>query len=139
MQIVKLIDLMPISLEAAREQIEQYPVGEQVMNYLSTSGAWENLQTITSVFLKSTFGFFGDIYVIIVAGIYFTVDPLLYQRGMIRLLPPFPRGRGNDAGAKMGDNLEQWVPGPVISMVVIFSLVEVGVWSSRLRTWFTLS
>src|SRR5690625_8024470 len=81
MQIVKLIDLMPTSLEAAREQIEQYPVGEQVINYLSTSGARENLQTITSVFLKSTFGFFGDIYVIIVAGIYFSVDPLLYQRG----------------------------------------------------------
>src|SRR5690625_6780043 len=73
------------------------------MYYLSTSGARENLQTITSVFLKSTFGFFGDIYVIIVAGIYFTVDPLLYQRGMIRLLPPFRRERMNDAVEKMGD------------------------------------
>src|SRR5690625_7400516 len=82
MQIVKLIDLMPTSLEAAREQIEQYPVGEQVMNYLSTSGARENLQTITSVFLKSTFGFFGDIYVIIVAGIFFLVVSLLFLRGM---------------------------------------------------------
>src|SRR5690625_6114022 len=84
MQIVKLIDLMPTSLEAAREQIEQYPVGEQVMNYLSTSGARENLQTITSVFLKSTFGFFGDIYVIIVAGRYFLMDTIIYQRGMVR-------------------------------------------------------
>src|SRR5690625_7431040 len=134
MQIVKLIDLMPISLEAAREQIEQYPVGEQVMNYLSTSGAWENLQTITSVFLKSTFGFFGDIYVIIVAGIYFTVDPLLYQRGVIRLLPPFRRGRVDDAGGEMGYNLKQWLLGQFISVLIIFSLVaEIGSASCRER------
>src|SRR5690625_5900163 len=113
---------MPTSLEAAREQIEQYPVGEQVMNYLSTSGARENLQTITSVFLKSTFGFFGDIYVIIVAGIYFTGGPLLYQRGMIRLLPPFRRERRNDAVEKMGYHLKQWLLGQCISMLIIFSL-----------------
>lgn len=139
MQIVKLIDLMPTSLEAAREQIAQSPVGEQVMNYLSTSGARENLQMITSVFLKSTFGFFGDIYVILVAGIYFTVDPLLYQRGMIRLLPPFRRERMNVAVEKMGFNLKQWLIGQFISMLIIFSLVAAGLWIIGLPMWFTLA
>src|SRR5690625_7420414 len=128
MQIVKLIDLMPTSLEAAREQIEQYPVGEQVMNYLSTSGARENLQTITSVFLKSTFGFFGDIYVIIVAGIFFTVDSLLYQRGMIPLLPPFRRGRRNDAGEEIGYNLKSWLLGQVYLVLIIICFVAVALW-----------
>lgn len=139
MQISKLIDMLPTSFENAREQIEQYPVGEQIMGYLSTTGARENLEIITSIFLKSTFGFFGDIYVIIVAGIYFTVDPMLYQRGFIKLLPLARRARMNETFYKIGFNLKQWLIGQFISMLIIFSLVAIGLRIIGLPMWFTLA
>lgn len=139
MQIAKLIDIFPTSLETAREQIEQYPVGQQIMTYLSTSGARENLEIITSVFLKSTFGFFGDIYVIIVAGIYFTVNPMLYQQGMIKLLPPSRRMLMSQTFIKIGRSLKQWLIGQFISMLIIFSLVAVGLRIVGLPMWFTLA
>jgi predicted PurR-regulated permease PerM len=45
------------------------------------------MKTFAKGFFKTTFGFFGDLFVIIIIGIFFTISPQEYTNGIVNLIP----------------------------------------------------
>ncbi len=77
-------------------------------------------------FFSSTFGVLGDIYVILFLGIFLTAGPKVYKDGIIALIPPPHKEKGNDVLNKLGHNLKSWLKGKLFSMAVVAILTAIG-------------
>lgn len=138
-QLEDLIEDLPALVENAEKQIIKSAVGRNALEYVSSSGGQEGIKSTASVFLKSTFGFFGDLYIILIAGIYLTVDPDLYKRGVISLVPKKGKKKTAEVLDKIGIGLKQWLKGQFISMAIIFSLIGISLRIIGFPMWLTLA
>lgn len=80
-------------------------MGQKVVQNLSSPKTQEKAKSVASTFFKTTFGVFGDLYVVFL-GIFFTVSPELYKKGIVQLVPKQGRQKGDDVLNKLGDTLK---------------------------------
>lgn len=79
--------------------------------------------------LTSTFGSFGTLIVIVIAGIYFALSPRLYANGIIRLAPERHRPLIRSLLQTIGHTLSAWVAGQMLDMTVVGVLTTLGLWA----------
>ncbi len=73
-------------------------------------------------------GAIGSGFVILVLGIYLAVDPALYRRGAVRLLPMRHRPRAAEILELIGAKLEGWILGALLSAMIVGTLTWTGLW-----------
>lgn len=110
-QVTELSDKMPQMIDNAKAEISQNPVGKKILEKVSSPGSIKKTQNLTGTFFKSTFGIFGDIYVVLFLGIFFTVAPGKYKQGIITLIPKKGQAKGEQILDKLGENLKKWLKG----------------------------
>lgn len=71
-------------------------------------------------------GAIGSIGLVLVLGVYLAVDPQLYRRGLVRLVPPAWRARVDDALLASAQALSRWLLGQGISMLFVGSATAIG-------------
>ncbi len=76
-------------------------------------------------FLSSTVEVLAGLLLITFVAIYFGVDPDLYRRGLLHLVPHASRERASEVVAAIGVTLRRWLMTQLIAMVVIGTLVWV--------------
>ncbi|MCR4341674.1 MAG: AI-2E family transporter [Gemmatimonadaceae bacterium] len=110
--------------QAAPVQVvaEERPQGlrDRIMSQLSGAGRY------FLPVLGSTLAVVAAILLVLFVTIYVAVDPGLYQRGALRLLPPRNRERGAVVLGAIGATLRKWLVTQLIAMVVI-GVVTTGV------------
>jgi len=106
---------------------------------VSSPEAQERAKAIASTFFKTTFGVFGDVYVIFFLGIFFTVSPQLYKKGIVQLMPKKGRPKANDTLNKLGEGLKKWLKGQLIAMLVVFVLTATGLLIIGVPMWLALA
>lgn len=130
-QTIKLVETLPTAWELfiqrslsgdlrdqAMEQAEEaVPAAGQVLTNLVV-GAW------------SVAGGLGAVVLIIVGGLYFAAQPGLYRRGFLLLFP----GDGKRASVAetldaMGEALQLWLIGQLLTMAFILIVSLVGLWA----------
>jgi len=104
-QITELSDTLPKTIENAKEHLSQNPIGKKMVENVSSPESVKKVKELAGSFLKSTFGVFGDIYVIVFLGIFFTVSPGIYKKGIVQLIPKKGQQKGEDVLNKLGENL----------------------------------
>lgn len=77
-------------------------------------------------FLNTAIGAVVGILLLFFAGIYLTVDPQLYIRGLVRLVPPGGRNRFARSLDATGHDLRRWILGTVVNMIIIGILSTLG-------------
>jgi predicted PurR-regulated permease PerM len=65
---------------------------------------------------------------VIFAGLYLAVDPSLYRRGLVALLPPRHRATAEDALTSTGRALRLWLLGQLVAMILVGVLTTLGLW-----------
>lgn len=138
-QVAQLIDSFPSLIQHAKEQISQNPIGQKLLEYFSSENTQGRLKSIASTFLTTTFGFLGDIYVILIAGIYLTVAPRLYKKGIVKLVPISGRKKADKTLSRLGHSLKQWLKGKLLSMLIIFVLIAIGLKIIGFPMWLALA
>ena len=138
-QITELSDTLPQTIENAKTQLSQNSIGKKIIEKASSPQSMKKLQSLASTFFKSTFGVFGDIYVILFIGIFFTVSPNIYKKGIIELIPKKGKKKGEDILNKLGTTLEKWLKGKFFSMAVVFILTAIGLAVIGLPMWLALA
>lgn len=73
-----------------------------------------------------TLGALGSIGLVLVLGVYLAVDPQLYRRGLVRLVPPAWREHVDGALLASGQALSRWLLGQGISMLFVGSATAIG-------------
>jgi len=76
--------------------------------------------------ITQTVSFAGDQMVILVAGIYFAVNPEVYTETVIKLFPPARRARLREVRAVLANALHRWVAGRFAAMLAVGVVVTVG-------------
>jgi predicted PurR-regulated permease PerM len=131
-QVNELVETLPESVQHLRQRIEQYPWMRQLLAETPRTGeVIPNQSEVVSQaagFFSTTFGAFVDFIVILVFGIYFAINPNLYIRGIIRLVPLSKRNRAREVVHAVGYTLRWWLIGRIFAMVAVGALIALGLW-----------
>lgn len=102
--------------------------GEQTKKRLrDTIG--QNLDKVGKVlfpFVSATVAIIGGIIFVIFLAMFIAADPGLYRRGLVHLIPPARRARGEEVLAELGDVLRQWLVARLIAMVAVGAITGIG-------------
>ncbi|MFE8874464.1 AI-2E family transporter [Acetobacter persici] len=137
----KLQDALRQQEASLRTTLQHNPTGQMILNYLPASlggnqgGSGGSLASLGSRIagsmtgiLGSAFGAAGTIVVILIAGLYFAMDPALYANGALRLVPVAQRPRARMLMLRASQTLWAWVAGQSLDMLVVGVLSGVGLW-----------
>lgn len=80
----------------------------------------------TSHIIVSTISAVGNVFVILFLGVLFAAQPQLYRDGFLRFVPPERRMRARQALEHLGESLNRWLIGQIITMCAIFAVVWIG-------------
>ncbi|GGG35819.1 AI-2E family transporter [Bizionia arctica] len=135
----ELIDTLPEIIDNAKAKLKNNAIGEKIINNISSADSMEKAQVFAGQFFQSTFGFFGDIYVILFIGIFFTISPKTYVNGMVQLLPVKAQEAGTDVLKNIDNQLLNWLKGTFFSMFIVFVLTAIGLAILGVPLWLVLA
>lgn len=138
-QISELSDTLPSTIENAKSTLSQNPIGKKLVQKATSPETMSSAKTLASTFFKTTFGVFGDIYVVLFLGIFFTVSPNVYKKGIVQLIPKKGQEKGENIVNKLGENLKKWLKGKFFAMFVVFVLTSVGLLILGTPLWLVLA
>jgi predicted PurR-regulated permease PerM len=76
----------------------------------------------------STFGIFSGFILILFIGIFTAVNPDLYRRGLLHLIPHGRRARVAEVFDETADKLWWWMLGQLMSMTAVGIAIGIGLW-----------
>lgn len=138
-QIAELMDTLPKTIDNAKAKLNDSSIGEKIVDKLSSKNSMDKAQLFARQFFQSTFGVLGDIYVILFIGIFFTISPKTYTKGMVQLIPLKGQEKADQVLNKLGDQLLNWLKGKLFSMFVVFVLTAIGLAIIGIPLWLVLA
>ncbi len=138
-QVAELSDTLPATIENAKSQLSKNPIGKLVVEKANAPETTKKAKALASTFFKSTFGVFADIYVVLFLGIFFTISPAIYKKGIVALIPKKGQHKGEDVLTKLGENLKKWLKGKIFSMAVVMILTAIGLAIIGIPMWLVLA
>jgi predicted PurR-regulated permease PerM len=126
-QVGQLWEALPSALTGMRRWAEQWPSGRALIESVSSIDGLQSARRVAG-FAMSTFGVVANLVVITFLGIYLAVDPGLYRRGLLHLVPGDARSRVALALDSAGQGLRRWLLGQLVAMVLVGALTGIGMW-----------
>ncbi|MBF6608970.1 MAG: AI-2E family transporter [Flavobacterium sp.] len=138
-QVVELTETLPETIENAQARLNESAIGEKAVERATSADAVSSMQSFAKRFFTSTFGVFGDVYVVLFIAIFFTVAPRLYTGGFLKLIPPHGQESAQNVLDKLHTNLRKWLKGKLISMTIVFGLTAIGLAIIGVELWLVLA
>ena len=138
-QVAELQETLPATIENAKSQLSKNTIGKMLVEKLSSPETTSKAKALAGTFFKTTFGVFADIYVVLFLGIFFTVSPGIYKKGMVKMIPKKGQQKGEDVLGKLGENLKKWLKGKIFSMAVVMILTAIGLAIIGVPMWLVLA
>ncbi|QDG54147.1 AI-2E family transporter [Persicimonas caeni] len=91
---------------------------------LSETIGWKRISGAFS----SAIGVAANVFFILAVGIYLAVDPALYKRGIVRMVPKHWRERAEEVLDVISHQLGWWLVGRLLSMLAVAVLTTIGLW-----------
>lgn len=130
-QFSELAQTLPQTIEEFRQSLLQDSWGRYLMDQASSSsgaelGGGEDIFTRITGVASSVFGALTNIVLVLFIGIFFSVSPELYKRGVVLLVPPPRRTRVEEALSTAGHALWKWLQGQFVAMFFVGVATTVG-------------
>jgi len=125
-QMNELSQTLPAAIENAKEKLNNNTIGKKITDQAGSAETKKKLSGLMQTFFKSTFGVLGDLYVVIIIGIFFTAGYRTYLSGLMKLFPSGKKQRAQDIIEKAGDTLKKWLKGQLFAMLVVAVLTAIG-------------
>lgn len=138
-QITELVDTLPKTIENAKARLNDTSIGEKIINEVSSKKTMDKAQAFAGKFFQSTFGVLGDLYVVLFIGIFFTISPQTYTKGIVQLIPLQGQRKAQQIFNKLGEQLRKWLKGKLLSMLIVFILTAIGLAIIGLPLWLVLA
>ncbi len=111
-----------------QDYIAQFGWGRVAMQQLTEGALPKNGPDIVARIVGGIVGALSVLVVSVILGLYLAVNPAMYRRGVLRLLPFGVRRRADDILGKMGIALRGWLLGTLFNMVVVGTATTLGLW-----------
>ena len=93
---------LPKMVNDIQDDMRQHGAGREALRWISSQEDQDRVREVGEQFFTSTFGVLGDLYVLLILALFFTSQPGIYRKGMVRLLPANAREEGKDVINKTG-------------------------------------
>ena len=130
-QVSELVERAPQMMQQFRQQVEQTPLGRQILERAAQSGqqggggASSAASPIAGI-LSTASGAVADVVIVLFVGLYLAVKPDLYINGLLHLVPIARRPRVTEVLHTIGYSLRWLLVGQLASMIVVGVLTSVG-------------
>lgn len=138
-QFIELQKGFPEMIEEAEVYLNQSSIGSSITSYIEQLTESEDGKGYINDAFTTTFGGIGDVFIILLLGIYFTSTPLKYRNGILQIVPYSKRSRAKDLLNKIGSGLTRWLLGKFISMGIIFVLTAIILFIAQVPMWLALA
>lgn len=125
-QFQELSATLPATIEHAKEQIRNTQIGARIISENESMMSTQNIFSFARQFFATGFGVLGDLFVILLISVFFTISPRLYVNGLIALIPPDGKSQARSLMDKIGNTLGNWLKGQIIAMFIIIILTFIG-------------
>jgi len=143
-QIAQMMETLPAAWESFRERIAQNNFASRVLDELQSAMSGTNGSQLGAyasrigAFTMSAAGATLELFLVIVAGIFFAVNPSAYTNGALALAPPQHRDKIREALGASGHALRRWLLGTLLSMAFIAVTVSIGLWALGVPAFLAL-
>jgi predicted PurR-regulated permease PerM len=126
-QVTDLWSALPGALAGVRQWLEQRAPGRALLDSLASIDGLQSARRVAGVAV-STIGAVGNLVIVAFLGIYLALDPALYRRGVLHLVPTAARAHVAHALDSAGEGLRRWLLGQLVAMVCVGALTGVAMW-----------
>ncbi|MBA2761946.1 MAG: AI-2E family transporter [Segetibacter sp.] len=138
-QVSQLTETLPKTIENAKAQLSQSQLGQKIVEKASSPESAKRAQAVVGKLFQSTFGVFGDLYVVLFLGIFFTISPRTYRDGIVSLVPTNGKRKAGEVLDKAADHLKKWLKGQIFAMFVVFLFTAIGLAIIGVPMWLVLA
>lgn len=124
-QVTELTKTLPLTVNTAKAKLQTTPLGQKILEKTSSQEMSDKVYAFGGNFFNSTFGAFGDIYVVLFLGIFFTFSPKTYINGFLSLIPGSGRHSAKFTIDRIGYTLTKWLKGQMFAMLIVFTLTSI--------------
>jgi predicted PurR-regulated permease PerM len=131
-QVDELLERVPRVLQQGQQRLEQHAWARRLLAELPQTGA--KIAEKTDVAAKApgvvsnVFGALASFVVFVALGLYLAIDPDVYVRGLVRLVPRARRARVQEVLQEVGATLGHWLVGRIVSMGIVGGITTGGLW-----------
>ncbi len=90
-------------------------------------------------YFSTTLGVLGNLYVVLLLGMFFLANPRPYKKGLVYLFPKARRDRIATVYDASAITLRSWLFGKMLSMLVVFVLSLIGLWIMGIPMFIALA
>jgi len=141
-QLGQLIRTLPDSIQRIEERLKQYPWGQYILDHLASpeAAAGQGLHLVTRFtgIASAAFTIVADFIIVIFTAVYFAVNPGIYRRGIVSLVPRSKSQRITEVFDATALTLQHWLLGQAVSMLAVGILVAAGLWLAGVPMAFLL-
>lgn len=131
-QFSQLARTLPTSISRIQETLNQYPVGRYLLSYVQPPkpGAGPGISIFSGVtgIAATVYDILTNLLLVLVSAIYFAVNPQMYKRGLLSLIPKTKSLRVSEVLDESAYVLAYWLLGQVVMMITVGVMVTVGLW-----------
>lgn len=127
-QLNLLIVKLPGILQQFAAWASQSPVGAKIVDAAKAAYAGSKAAQDVGGIVQGGGELLVNIVLLLFGSLFFAVDPKMYERGFLLLVPPAKRPAFEDALFDVGSTLRLWLRAQMIEMTTMGVLVGVGLW-----------
>lgn len=131
-QAAELADRMPKAVSQLQGQVRQYAWASRLLEHADrvrdALPGDSSMASTAAKFFSATFGGVGDFIFAWVVGLFLTITPAVYLKGVLHLVPLGQRDRAREVLNATGSTLASWLIAKITSMVAIGILTTLGLW-----------
>ena len=135
-----LRESLPQAWSVLQERLQAIGLGGSIEEWVEALRARPGGGVLSSLsnILVSVSQAITDTVLVIVGGIFFAIDPTLYRRGVLKLVPETARGRVGQALDDCWTALRLWLLARLATMAIVGVLTGLGLWLLGIQASLTL-
>ena len=138
-QFKELQEAVPVMIDNAQVYLNKTTLGQKISRQITDIENQKKVLPFIQSFFKSSFGVFGDVYIVIFLAMFLSVSPFDYLNGLVNLVPRRGKTKAKQLFEDIGYNLSKWIKGAIISGFVIFILISIVCLIIGVDMWLILA
>ncbi len=127
-QVNTLVVALPGLIQQLDGYMSQSPVGAKVADAVQAAFAGSRVAQDIGSLARGAGELLLNTFLVLFGAIFFAVDPKIYERGFLLMIPPSKRAAVEDALGDVASTLLLWLRAQLIQMTAMGTMVGIGLW-----------
>ena len=127
-QVNVLVTRLPTLLQQLDAYMSRSPVGARIADAVQAAYAGSRIAQDIGGLAEGAGEMFLNALIVVIGAVFFAVDPKVYERGFLLLMPPSKRAAVEDAFLDVASTLRLWLRAQLIQMATMGVMIGFGLW-----------